>query len=239
MKAVLFFDTSSVAAGILVEDARPEPRILALRRLHYETAEGDAVIEALFQEADAWRQAHPGGVLLVGCEQIYVSESNPASRAIQEAINRRKGQLQLLARTHWMTWGGEVAPGTGKLALTGKGNAGKELMVMRANQRFGAQLVEVYGRRLLFTGESRSCCEHEADALGGALAALHGRWIETPAQRSARKKAEKAKAKALGLPAPKVTKKKHSSEFEKRVRDHNRRRREELAKLNPQGGLGI
>lgn len=237
-RAVLFFDTSSTAAGVLLEAARPESRIVALERFAFESSLGDQAVAALFAAATAWRERHPGGTLEVGCEAIYVSQSNPAARSIQEAINRRKGVLQLLARQAGLRWGGELSPGTGKLALTGRGNAGKERMVMTANARFGAQIMALTGKRLLFTGNAKTCGEHVADALGGGLAALAGRWQETPAEKRERAKAEKARLKASGLPVPKKAVKR-TSVFEQHVKDYEKRKRAELAARERQGVMEI
>lgn len=238
-RAVLFFDTSSTSAGVLLAAGRPEAGVLAVERFTFETEEGDAVIGRLFRAAVAWRGAHPGGALLVGCEDIRVSQGNPAAFAIQQAITRRKGQLQLLARQHDLRWGGEVSPVTGKLALTGRGNAGKERMVMFANQRFRGDLLRLLGKPLVFTGHSRTCGEHVADALGGGLAALAGRWQETPAEKRARKRAEQARLKAAGLPVPKKAEKKRTNVMEEHLRDYRRREQARIAATVRQGELGI
>lgn len=250
MNAILYFDTSTVAAGVLLEDGKPMPRLVALKRLIYETREGDADIAALFDAAEAWRREHPGGLVAVACEGIYTGGGFSAKgRAVHDAFERRKGQLQLHARERQLAWGGEIAPGTAKLALTGKGNAGKQRMVQFANSRFRDDLLRLRGRLLEYTGDSRTCSEHEADAIGGAMAALHGRYIKTAAAKRAERKAEKERLASLAGGAivavkktrtPKAPATGHSAEFQRHVADF--RRRERAARGEPemvQGRLGL
>lgn len=170
-KVVLFFDTSKVTAGCLMQEARPLPILLELVRIYYGTDMGDEALRALFSRAQALRGE--GYHVEVGAEQPQGTD--PRFQSGRAMANAHIGVLQDYTRRYGVTWGGVYAPATCKLALTGNGAAGKERMIQFANARYGDDIERVYGRRLVFTGDSRTCCEHEADAIGGALAMAAGK----------------------------------------------------------------
>jgi hypothetical protein len=172
-KAVLFFDTSTIGAGCILLENGVWPTLHALRRLKFGTVAGDAVLDELFAEAKRLRE--DGYQCEVSCERIYTGGGrSPGDRKIRDAINQRLGMLQAMARRNGLKWEGEIAPATAKKALTSHGNSGKERMIQCANLRYGQKIVAVYGALLTHTGDSRTCHEHEADAIGGGIAALRG-----------------------------------------------------------------
>ncbi|MHB9105775.1 MAG: hypothetical protein ACYDCO_01850 [Armatimonadota bacterium] len=170
-KAVLFFDTSKTGAGCLLKESRPLPELVDLGRVRYGTDEGDEVLLCLFAKAKALRAE--GWTVEVSAEEPQGYD--PKFQSGRAMANHHIGILQDYARRNGLTWGGVYAPATAKATLANNGRASKEHMVQAANTLFGAQIEAVYGRKLIYTGDSRTCDEHCADALGGALAAVWGK----------------------------------------------------------------
>lgn len=170
-RAVLFFDTSRTGAGCLMRPGRPLPELVLLRRVCFGTDAGDAALAELFSAAAALRAA--GLLVEAGAEQPQGRD--PRFQSGRAMANAHIGVLQDWCRRHGVPWGGVYAPATAKVSLAHHGRAGKDRMIQAANLLYGAQLEAVYGRRLVHTGDSLTCDEHCADALGGAMAAVSGK----------------------------------------------------------------
>lgn len=164
-KVILYFDPSRTGAGALVsiDDARVT-MVMTYKQFTFGTPLGDTVLGYLFGLARQHGAA-------VAAEEPQGTDAR--GRAIRRAQAEIIGELKARARQCELPWAGVVAPGTAKVALTGRGTASKREMIRMANLRF---------RLLLRDPED----EHIADAIGGALAALEGRFMQRhPRQRRA------------------------------------------------------
>jgi hypothetical protein len=171
-RACLFFDTSSTGAGALMSE-RPGgiPVLHALRVVSYGTDEGRSAMRALFAAAsDLQRQGYR---VEVGAEQPQGQDTRFAQgRAI---ANGNIARIQDMASDCGVPWGGVYAPATPKATLGQSGKADKKTMISWANRLYGQRITELKGGLLVYTGEEKTCGEHEADAIGGAMAACAGK----------------------------------------------------------------
>jgi len=154
--AVLYFDPSAQGAGAVLQGLH----LVAWSDVAFGTDQGDEALDYLFAFAVRLQAG-------VSCEEPLGHDAR--GNSIRRAQLQRIGILQDMARRMGLAWLGTVAPGTAKLALTGSGRATKPMMIRMANLRFVAPLQAVP----LADPDG----EHCADAIGGAVAALQGRFV--------------------------------------------------------------
>ena len=155
MKTVLFWDTSQTGAGVLLSRDGHRYTLHAYQTVKFFSPEGEAQLTTLFTAAAA---------LKAGTAAEMPQGYDSRGQAIRARANQVIGVLKLLAAQHGVKWAGDIAPITAKAALAG-GRAKKKDMILMANAVFGLSL-------------SLPADEHIADAIGGAMAALDGRFIQ-------------------------------------------------------------
>jgi hypothetical protein len=156
-EAILYFDTSKIGAGVLMTTDGQQYRIVTLAEVRFGTPDGDKALLVLFGCA----QHLP---LVVGVAAEEPQGYDQAGHAIRRAQDKVIGELQCRARMAGFPWRGTIAPASAKKVLTGAGNADKTAMIRMANSIFGLALPDPEG-------------EHQADAIGGAMASLGARYV--------------------------------------------------------------
>lgn len=158
-RASLGFDTSKKGGGALIREAEGSalPVAECSAAIPFEEREQEAVLTRLFTAAKALREQG----YAVACFAEQAQGYDPRAQSIRAGVNQRIGVLKHYANLFEIPWGGEVAPNSAKLALTGSGNANKAMV-----QRF---VVAIF--------HERPADDNEADAFAVALAGLHGRVI--------------------------------------------------------------
>jgi len=162
---MLYFDPSKTGAGALMSMDEYRVTVLVMyQQFTFGSVAGDAALDVLFEMA-----AKRGAV--VAAEEPQGTDAR--GRALRRAQAEVIGELKARTRRHGLEWAGVVVPATAKVALTGSGKASKRDMIRFANLRFRLDLRDPED-------------EHAADAIGGALAALEGRFVQRhPRQRRA------------------------------------------------------
>jgi Holliday junction resolvasome RuvABC endonuclease subunit len=161
-RACLGFDTSAKGGAALLREHGPEdPGTYPVRvdswTVPFGTPGETARLTEIFTAAKALREA---GYMVSACAE-QPQGFDTRGQTIRAGANQRIGVLKVFAGLFAIPWGGEIAPNTAKLALTGSGTADKGKV-----QKFCLAIFKV-----------RPADDNEADAHAVALAGLYGRFI--------------------------------------------------------------